>query len=56
LWIATFPDSGSGLLPACCRPFCLSSLHLLKVHAKISSLPLPSSLVCFQQLHPSAVC
>jgi hypothetical protein len=37
-------------------PFWLSSLFLLKVYMKISSLLLPLSLVHFQQLCPSAVC
>jgi hypothetical protein len=37
-WFAICPVSGSGLSPAHCHPFCLSSLYLLKVHAEINSL------------------
>jgi hypothetical protein len=55
LWTATCPISGSNLSPNHCRPFCLSSLCLLKVHMEISSLLLSTSPMCFQQLHPSAV-
>jgi hypothetical protein len=55
LWTTTGPISGSGLSPAHCQPFCLSSLCLLKVHTDISSLPFPTSLVRFWQVHPSAV-
>jgi hypothetical protein len=40
LWTATCPISGSGLSPARCQRFCLSSLCLLKVCAEIRSLPL----------------
>jgi hypothetical protein len=36
------PNSGSGLSSARCWPFCISSLCLLKVHAVISFLLLPS--------------
>jgi hypothetical protein len=56
LWAATCPILGSGLSPACCWPFCLSSLCFLKVHMEISSLLLSPSLVCFQLPTPSAVC
>jgi hypothetical protein len=56
LWAAVCPVSGSGLSPACHQSFCLSSLCLLKVHVEISSLPLPSSLVCLQHPTSSAVC
>jgi hypothetical protein len=52
LWIATCPISGSSLSPACCQPFCLSSLCLLKVQMEISSLSLPPSLVHFQHSCP----
>jgi hypothetical protein len=41
LCTAACPISGHVLSPACCQPFCLSSLCLLKVHAEISSLPSP---------------
>jgi hypothetical protein len=45
LWTTTCPISGSGLSPACWRPFCLSCLCLLKVCREISSL-LPPLLQC----------
>jgi uncharacterized protein YjeT (DUF2065 family) len=50
------PISGTGLSPACCQPFCLFSLCLLKVCMEISSFLLPPSLVHFQQIHPSVTC
>jgi hypothetical protein len=50
------PISGSGLSSACCQPFCLSSLCLLKVPMEISFLPLPLSAVCLQHPSPSAAC
>jgi hypothetical protein len=56
LWTTTCPISGSGLSPACCLPFCLSSLYLLRVHMEISPLLSPPSSVCFWPLYPSAVC
>jgi hypothetical protein len=46
------PISGSGLSPAHCRPFCLSSLCLWKVCLEISSLLLHPSPLCFLQLRP----
>jgi hypothetical protein len=51
LWTAICPISGSGLSPARCQPFCLSSLCLLNVPVEISSLPLSPSLVHLQ--HPA---
>jgi hypothetical protein len=56
LWTASCPISGSGLSLACCYPFCLSSLCLLKVCMEISFFPLSPSPVCFQQLCLSAMC
>jgi hypothetical protein len=49
LWTATRPISGSSLPLACCRPFCLSSLCLLKFvwRSAPCSLLLPPSPVCF---------
>jgi hypothetical protein len=41
LWTTTCRISDSSLSPSCCWPFSLSSLCLLKVGMKISSLPLP---------------
>jgi hypothetical protein len=41
LWTATCPISGSALSTTHCRPFCLSSLCLLKVHMEISFLLFP---------------
>jgi hypothetical protein len=52
LWTTACPISGSGLSPACCWPFCLSSFCLLKGHVEISSLFLPTFPVCFQSSHP----
>jgi hypothetical protein len=56
LWTAICPISGSGLSRTHCRPFCLSSLCLLKDHVEISFLPLPPSLVRSEHPAPSAVC
>jgi hypothetical protein len=56
LWTAIFPISGRSLSPAHCRPFCLSSLCLLKVCMEISSLPLPPSPVHSEHPAPSAAC
>jgi hypothetical protein len=56
LWTAICLISGSGLSPTHCQPFCFSSLCLLKVCAKISSLPLPLSLVLSEHPAPSAAC
>jgi hypothetical protein len=53
---ATYPISGSVLSLARCRPFCLSSLCLLKVCMEINSLPLPPSPVGLQHPTPFAVC
>jgi hypothetical protein len=54
LWSTTCSTSGSGLSPTHCQPSCLSSHLFTEVHMEISSLPLPHSLVCYQQLHPFA--
>jgi hypothetical protein len=54
LWTAICPISGSGLSPAHCQPFYLSSVCLLKVPSEIRSFALPLSLVCSK--HPSAAC
>jgi hypothetical protein len=56
LWTTTCLTSGSGLLPTCCWPFCLSSICFLKVCVEISSLLLPPSPVCFQCSCPPLLC
>jgi hypothetical protein len=45
LWTIICPISGSGSSLTYCQPVCLSRLCLLKVHAEISSSPLPPSPV-----------
>jgi hypothetical protein len=55
-WALWTTISGSSLSPAHCWPFCLSSLCLLKVCGKISSLLLSLSLVCSEHPAPSASC
>jgi hypothetical protein len=56
LWTAICLISGSSLSPIHCRPFCLSSHCLLKVHAEISSLLLPPSPVHPEHPIHSAAC
>jgi hypothetical protein len=43
LWIVTCPISGSGLSPACCWHFCLSSHCLLKFTQRSATCPYPFS-------------
>jgi hypothetical protein len=56
LWSTTCPTSGSGLSPAHCQPFCLSSICLMKVCAEITSLPNPLLWFTFRVSALSAVC
>jgi hypothetical protein len=55
LWTATCPILGSSLSPTHCWPICLSSLCLLKVPMKISSLPSPL-LWCTYSIPPPLLC
>jgi hypothetical protein len=50
------PISGSGLSPAHCQPFCLSSLCFLKVLMGDQLLAYPSSPVHLHHPAPSAAC
>jgi hypothetical protein len=52
LWTATCPISGSGLSPACCWPFCLSSLCLLKFTWRLAPCPSPFSSALSEFLPP----